>query len=127
MKQDYMINTNEIKIVDMFMSDGQGAYADISIESPYIYYCIGTEDTREDGRVTTTEELMCNVRQIVSLDYGDESCGFGDIELKVRVTMNDGKEVKLSGAAQKVVKGLIPLLVEAHDEFMFLNCFKRLL
>lgn len=122
------ISVQDIKVVDFYITDGEWAMADVSVQLPEIYYCLGTEDTREDGHVTLSDN-DCNVlmEEIVNaLKANDDIKDISQFTIKLAITYCDGTNVKLTESEISVttLRALRNTLAYHCDELMFLHSFK---
>lgn len=127
MKTDNIITDQEIKAIDLYLTDRESIFADISIDYPYVYYSIGTEDTREDGRVNLSPTLRNLIFEAISQPVNEDSSNSNDIIIRLRVVTFDGQDITFDKGTLKYAKEIISLLSESYDEFLFLDNFKQMM
>lgn len=118
-----------IKTIDLYITDGKYAMADISMESPYVYYCFGTEDVREDGRVTAGEEAIGKViNEIADIVNSNDIQADSPTCYRVRLSlgMSDGRRCEISDnqLSDISLKKIIDALSDRFDDLMFLMSFR---
>lgn len=124
-----MVDVNSIKVIDFYVTDRQYAMADVSIDGSYVYYCFGTEDVREDGRVTLSEAdrdaILAQILKAVS-ENDVEAHGATDLGVKLSVAYNDGTVIKLmhQEMSKNTLKAVVRALSDCCDDLMFLMNFR---
>lgn len=122
MTTDNSTQSTQIKVVDLFLSIEDRIYADVSIEKPYIYYCMGTEDTREDGRVRVNDDVISKIHNIIINSTETDSYD-GAVTLKLSTTLTDGTVSHISIGANVIASKIIDVLSHVQMEFIFLEQF----
>lgn len=124
-----MVDVNSIKVIDFYVTDRQYAMADVSIDGSYVYYCFGTEDVREDGRVTLCaadrDAILAQILKAVS-ENDVEAHGATDLGVKLSVAYNDGTAIKLQHQelSTTTVKAVVRALSDCCEDLMFLMNFR---
>lgn len=124
-----MVDCNSVKVVDFYVTDRQYAMADVSIDGSYVYYCFGTEDVREDGRVALSEAdcdaIVAQITEAISVN-DVEAHGATDLGVKLSVAYTDGTTTKLVHQEVSIVtlKAVIRALSDSCEDLMFLMGFR---
>lgn len=119
-----MVDVNSIKVIDFYVTDRQYAMADVSIDGSYVYYCFGTEDVREDGRVTlcaaNRDAILAQILKAIS-ENDVEAHGATDLGVKLSVAYNDGTAIKLQHQelSSTTVKAVVRALSDCCEDLMF--------
>ena len=124
-----MSKSNSVKVIDFYVTDRQYAMADVSIDGSYVYYCFGTEDVREDGRVALSEaDRDAVVSQIINTVSENDVVAQGSTDLGVRLSVayTDGTTTKLTHQEVSIVtlKAVIRALSDRCEDLMFLMSFR---
>lgn len=122
MTTDNTTQSTHIKVVDLFLSIEDRIYADVSIEKPYIYYCMGNEDTREDGRVRVSDDVINKIHNII-IDSTETDVYDGPVTLKLSTTLTDGKVTNITLGANVIASKIIDALSHVQMEFLFMEQF----
>ena len=123
-----MVDCNSVKVVDFYVTDRQYAMADVSIDGSYVYYCFGTEDVREDGRVMLSaadrDAIVAQIIEAIS-ENDVETHGATDLGVKLSVAYNNGTTAKLTHQEVSIVtlKAVIRALSDRCEDLMFLMSF----
>ncbi len=125
------INNTPVKSIDIYISDQESAFADICITHNEIFYCLGTEDMREDGHISIDSQKFSRLSQeILNAINNNESCNIAEfIKFKMAVTLSDANKIshdQTSTNTRSIIK-IINCLSNECDEFIFLEGFKPLL
>ena len=118
-----------VKTIEFYVTDGESVMAYVAVEGLYAYYCFGTEDVREDGRVTLSEaDRGAIVAEIVAAyntnDVNEQ--GISDYDVKLSVEYNDGTMLRLlhEDVSKATLKSVIQILSDQCDDLMFLMSFR---
>ena len=127
------ITRERIKTIDIYISDNESAFADICITHNEIFYCLGTEDMREDGHISITDREFSHLyRGIINALKNDDCCSKFRSELirfKVIISFVDAEKISHNQATitPLSITQIIECLSNECDEFIFLEGFKSLL
>ena len=125
------ISREQIKAIDIYITNNESAFADICITTNEIYYCLGTEDMREDGHTSISEREFSDLYQgiIQSIKNDDSRRPSGSIKFKLSFTLTDAEKISLNQETitPHSISKIIECLSNECDEFIFLEGFKSLL
>lgn len=125
------ISREQIKAIDIYITDNESAFADICITTNEIYYCLGTEDMREDGHTSISEREFSDLYQgiIQSIKNDDSRRPSESIKFKLSFTLADAGKISFTqeSIAPHSISKIIECLSNECDEFIFLEGFKSLL
>lgn len=127
------ITRERIKTIDIYISDNESAFADICITHNEIFYCLGTEDMREDGHISISDREFNHLYRgiINALKNSDCCCKHRTdlIRFKMAITLIDAEKISHNQAS--IVPHSITMIIECLsnecEEFIFLEGFKSLL
>jgi len=118
-----------VKTIEFHVTDGASVMAYVAVEGIYAYYCFGTEDVREDGRVTLSEiDRSTIVAEIVEAYNNNDvnAQGLSDYDVKLSVEYNDGTMLRLfhKDVSKATLKSIIHVLSDRCYDLMFLMSFR---
>lgn len=119
-------STDKLQAIDLFISDKENIYADVSILSDSIYYCFATEDSREDGRITADESLLASIGKFIA-QCPETNETATNLEIKMRLTFTSGDVTKCEHSLNHLAKKIITELASRYDDFLFLTFFDKML
>lgn len=118
-----------VKTIEFYVTDGESVMAYVAVEGLYAYYCFGTEDAREDGRVTLSEADRGAIVAEIVVAYNTNDVneqGISDYDVKLSVEYNDGTMLRLlhEDVSKATLKSVIQILSDQCDDLMFLMSFR---
>ena len=118
-----------VKTIEFYVTDGESVMAYVAVEGLYAYYCFGTEDVREDGRVTLSEADRGAIVAEIVVAYNTNDVneqGISDYDVKLSVEYNDGTMLRLlhEDVSKATLKSVIQILSDQCDDLMFLMSFR---
>lgn len=127
------ITRDNIKVIDIYISDNDSAFADISITHNEIFYCLGTEDMREDGHISISDRkfshLYHGIFKAINDSIGDNNRVSESIKFKMDIMLSNNEKISHNQATinPESITKIIESLSNECDEFIFLEGFKSYL
>lgn len=127
------ITRERIKAIDIYISDNESAFANISITHNEIFYCLGTEDMREDGHISISDREFSHLyRGILKAIKENDCCSKHRTDLirfKMTISLINAEKISHNQASitPHSITEIIECLSNECDEFIFLEGFKSLL
>ena len=123
------ITYNIVNTLDIYITDNDYAFANISIDHNDAYYCLGTEDMREDGKIALSgDKSQWLINSIVtSIQNQKLDNAPTKLIIKISISLNDNRKIALNQASigSDTIIEIIDCLSRECDEFLFLDIFKN--